>query len=228
MKTSILILFSFLFSSIASAQSKEKSYNNLDLSFNFSDLALVPAISYQRYFLLGEKRKFGVGPGLRLYGISSGSDWRFAETNAPEDNFNDGDPNVNAFIADQTRVASLNLGIYFNYRFSDKFEIGLNTDLIGLSFGGSSDGIFTVAETGEVFPVSNIEAESFVLFPVHGSYATEMIWFGYHVGNDFIIRLGFIFADFKYKIEDGIVPGVKENAYERIFNLASLGLSYRF
>jgi hypothetical protein len=85
----------------------EGKIHNLELTLNIDRDLVVPSIAYQQYFTFGAFENFLIGPGLRIFGISSGSNWRFAESNAPEDNFKDGDPNVNAFIADETRIATV-------------------------------------------------------------------------------------------------------------------------
>lgn len=227
MKTAVLILLIGFTPLFLKAQSS--SFNNLEFTINIDNEVVVPSLAYEYYFQVGKKRKLFIGPGVRVFGVSSGSSWRFAETNAPEDNFKDGDPNVNAFIADETRIAALNLGIYFLYKIK-RFEIGANTDLVGFTVSKSVSGTFENAEDGSLTQVNDIKAQSVVLFPFDGSYNTEIIWFGYQLSEKSLIKTGITFSDYKYEIPNDRLPGINQpkNAYERIFTTFTLGYNYRF
>ncbi|WP_462252500.1 hypothetical protein [Ekhidna sp.] len=208
---------------------EKKNFQNLEFTINIDDEVVIPSIAYEYYFQVGKKGKLFIGPGIRMFGVSSGDDWRFAQTNAPEDNFKDGDPNVNAFIADETRIAALNLGIYFLYRFK-RFEVGLNTDLVGFTINESVSGTFENASNGSLTRVENVRAQQFVLFPFDGSYNTEIIWAGYQISERSLLKTGITFSDYKYEISKDKLPGVEQekNAYERIFTTITIGYNYRF
>ena len=204
-------------------------FQNLEFTINVDDEVFIPSIAYEHYFSIGKKNKLFIGPGIRIFGISSSDNWRFAQTNAPGDNFKDGDENVNAFIADETRIAAINLGIYFLYQFS-RFEIGLNTDLVGFTLSKSVSGNFETASDGSLTPVDDVSPQSFVLFPFDGSYNTEIIWFGYQISKKSQLKTGITFSDYKYEIPRDRLPTIEQekNAYERIFTTFTLGYNYRF
>ena len=224
-----LIVFYFSFSAFLFSIGQGESFQNLEVTLNIDNEVLIPSIAYERYFPIGQKGKFFMGPGIRMFGVSSNKDWRFAQTNAPEDNFKDGDPNVNAFIANETQIAAINLGVYFLYRIN-RFEIGLNTDLIGFTISESSSGDFEDVSEGTRTSLDNVSPQSFVIFPFDGSYNTEIIWVGYQLSEKSLIKTGIAFSDYKYEISRDKLPGVpqEKNAYERIFTTFTLGYNYRF
>ena len=207
---------------------KNENYHNVEVTLNFGNEAFVPTLSYQYAFALGRNGNFIIGPGLRLFGISSNNSWRFAETNAPEDNFNDGDKNVNAFIADQTRIFGTSLGLYLAYRIN-KFEIGMNTDVIGFTISNSVSGNYEDINTGNRISVNNIKSERLILFPINGSYITEIFWAGYRFTHKSMLKLGITFADFKYNVPNEEVSGINipEEKFERIFTTFTIGYSIK-
>ena len=206
----------------------KESFQNIELTINIDNQVVIPSIAYEYYFQVGKKGKLFIGPGIRMFGVSSSDDWRFAETNAPEDNFKNGDPNVNAFIADETRIAAVNLGVYFMYRIN-RFEVGLNTDVIGFTISESVSGTFENVNDGSLTRIDNVQAQPFVIFPFDGSYNTEIIWAGYQISERSLIKTGITFSDYKYEIPRDKLPGVEQqkNAYERIFTTVTIGYNYR-
>lgn len=186
----------------------------------------VPQISYQLHVrILGNHSRLYVGAGVRLFG-TSGSDWRLASENAPRDNFLDGDPDVDAVFPEDVLIGSLNLGLYIRFAFLDRWEVGANTDLVGWSFGRRTSGNFVRGETQEVIPIADIDAKPLSIFPVSGSYNTEMGWVGFYVTDDLMVRAGFLFSDYKYEIPEDRVPDARRDTFERIYPMGLLGLTY--
>jgi len=230
MRTGLIFAFTCLFIFLHGQDSKvNQSFNNLEFTINIDDEVVVPSFAYEHYFQVGKQAKFFIGPGIRLFGVSTNDRWRFAETNAPEDNFKDGGPNVNAFIADETGIAALNIGIYFLYRVN-RFEIGLNTDLVGFTLSSGVSGNFENVSDGSLIRLEDVRPQPFVLFPFDGSYNTEIIWVGYQVSDKSLIKTGITFSDYKYEIDREKLPDINQpkNAYERIFTTFTLGYNYRF
>ena len=213
----------------STAASPAGNFHSLEFNLNADRQVVVPSLAYQYYFALGTRGNFLIGPGFRMYGISSGSNWRFAETNAPDDNFRDGDRTVNAFIADETRAAAFNLGIYMAYRIK-RFEIGADTDILGFSTSKAVSGNFEVAGTGELIPVAGIRTETLTLFPINGTYNTGIIWAGWNMNKHSFFKVGITFVDVKYKVPREKLPEVNlpKEKFERIFTTISLGYAYRF
>ncbi|MEM9191856.1 MAG: hypothetical protein AAGF12_21975 [Myxococcota bacterium] len=197
----------------------------VDLSFGIGN-TLVPQVSYQLHFrLFGNDVRLYLGPGVRVFG-TAGSGWRLASENAPGDNFLDGDSSVDAIVANDVFVGSINLGVYLRLALGDHWEIGINTDLIGISFGGSTSGTFIRDGNGEVIPVDDIQPATLSVFPVSGSYNTEMLWVGYYVVPELMIRAGFLFSDYKYRIPSGSVSDPRSDTFERIYPMGLLGMTY--
>ncbi len=211
------------------AELQNDNFQNIEFTLNIDSDVIVPSIAYQYYFTLGKNNNFLIGPGLRLFGLSSGDSWRFAETNAPEDNFKDGDSEVNAFIADETRIATLSLGLYLAYRIN-KFEIGMNTDILGFSISKAVSGEFEDKNTGELIRINDIEAETLTLFPINGSYSTEIIWAGYRITQNSLIKIGITFIDNKYEVPNEKLPDLSlpKEKFERINTTFTIGYNQRF
>ncbi|MEM9074783.1 MAG: hypothetical protein AAGE52_40175 [Myxococcota bacterium] len=184
----------------------------------------MPQVAYAFYGgVAGRRTRFYIGPGLRFFG-TIGSQWRLAEENAPDDNFLGGDPDAAAIRINDARIASLNAGVYVQLVIRERWYVGANTDLLGVSFGSSTRGSLTRRD-GTTENVRRIRPKRLSLFPVSGSYSTEFFWVGYRPIDRLLVRLGFVFSDYKYEIDD---DRLVENGdgFERIYPLALVGISY--
>jgi len=222
---SLMVVGCLAFPSTAAGEVPSRVEHQLDASVGLGR-TVVPQIGYQLHLrVAGQRTRLYVGAGVRVFG-TAGSDWRLASENAPRDNFLDGDPDVDAVFPEDVLIGSLNLGFYLRLAFLGRWEVGANTDLLGWSFGRSTRGNFVRGGTGAVTPIADIRPKPLSVFPVSGSYNTEMGWVGFYVKPDLMVRAGFLFSDYKYEIPSESVPNARRDTFERIYPMGLVGLTY--
>lgn len=129
MKSKVLVLLAVLFSTQAFSQSTSA---DLALGFNGNNIVIAPGVVFQ-WSLLNER--IGIGTGLRMNYLSS-SDVVF--NNESYSDFSE----LGAFATDQISSfssMSFNVPLHASLRFSEKFGLGFNIDVIGLTFGKGGD-----------------------------------------------------------------------------------------
>jgi hypothetical protein len=185
----LTIFLLHLFTQNAFAQTEEntkKGYkynNNFDVAFGVGSNEFSSALSWVKFHGIGKKQKFKIGYGLRLSNYF-GTDKKY--TTAPASLINEKKIDETTFSSAQTN--SLNANINLQYRFSQKFEVGFNIDVIGLSFGGEQNptklgiGVAKASPTsGNILLVGNNDI---------GSLNSEF-YARYWISPKFAIRAGF-------------------------------------
>lgn len=127
------------------AKSREAIFTTAIGSSEFST-----AFAYQHLWLLGKKRKLGLGAGVRLtnyfgfnkYFITAPAELTSGKT-GPGVFFTENiEENIDSVLFKNAQVNSLNLSINIQYAFTKKFAAGFNIDAIGFSFGGKKDATY--------------------------------------------------------------------------------------
>jgi hypothetical protein len=115
----------------------------------------IPSISWSK---IGQKKKFGVGYGLRLSGVfSSRQDYLTAPAKLTSGRTGPGvlfvadllEENLDTLQLQRSRIFSLNAFVVLQYRVSDKFALGFNIDALGFSFGGRQTALFNPPQTNQ-------------------------------------------------------------------------------
>jgi hypothetical protein len=127
------------------AKSRELGFTTAIGSSEFST-----AFAYQHLWLVGKKKKLGLGAGLRFtnyFGFNKYFTTAPAELTSgktgPGVFFSENiEENIDSVLFKNAQVNALNLSINIQYAFSKKFAAGFNIDAIGFSFGGRKDATY--------------------------------------------------------------------------------------
>lgn len=148
------VVMSIFISSISFAQKLSfKERNVYSLTENVGAGSFANALAVVNYNAIGKNKRFKIGYGLRLTNFF-GSDLTYATAPAK---YTSGKSSIAALFSENilqnidtvtfsnTQTNFLNLGIYFSYLlpyFKNKFELGVNIDAVGFSFGGKQNGLY--------------------------------------------------------------------------------------
>lgn len=132
LKLSILLIVTLLiapfFYSFGQTDSTKKKYGRIDLSIGLNRQGYNPAISFAGITNLDADNRFFIGGGLRLNNrFFRGSNFKLRdkEQNTYPENF-----------LTSGYIGSLNVFGAVEFRLFEKFGIGANIDVVGVSFGG--------------------------------------------------------------------------------------------
>ncbi|GAB3982931.1 hypothetical protein GCM10028806_55600 [Spirosoma terrae] len=135
----------------ATAQSEFKKVTEvLDLSLASNGDFGTVALSFNRLHGLGKSHRFRIGYGLRFTSaFGSNTDYRTAPARLTSGSQSfaalvseDIIANIDTVRFPKTQINSFNISINLEYALSRKFEIGINIDAIGFSFGATQTGTF--------------------------------------------------------------------------------------
>ncbi|GAB3710988.1 hypothetical protein GCM10027592_48140 [Spirosoma flavus] len=122
----------------------------LDLSLASNGDFTTAALSFNRLHGLGRSHRFRIGYGLRFTSaFGSNTDYRTAPARLTSGSQSfaalvseDIIANIDTVRFPKTQINSLNISINLEYAISQKFDIGINIDAIGFSFGATQTGTF--------------------------------------------------------------------------------------
>lgn len=122
----------------------------LDLSLASNGDFTTAALSFNRLHGLGRSHRFRIGYGLRLTSaFGSNTDYRTAPARLTSGSQSvvalfseDIIANIDTVRFPKSQINSLNISINLEYAISHKFDVGINIDAIGFSFGGTQTGTF--------------------------------------------------------------------------------------
>jgi hypothetical protein len=145
----IVIIVLFISSHLLKAQDP-RNLKSIDIAIAVGG-GFSPAVGFQKMFGIGQNGKFKIGYGLR-YTCFVGKDLHFRTAPA---SLTSGKSSLVALFSDditsqidtlhlsKVQTNALNLNIQLEYAITKKLDVGFNIDAIGLTFGGSKNGIFT-------------------------------------------------------------------------------------
>ncbi|WP_421830093.1 hypothetical protein [Larkinella sp.] len=147
----ILVLFLLSLPVVVLAQSSHKPLTRtIDLSVAAKRDFGTAALTINQLHGIGRSNRFRLGYGLRLTSAFGG---RLDYITAPArltsgtesivalftENILD---NLDTLQLNRTRTTSLNASIHIEFALTQRFEIGINIDAIGVTLGGSQSGVF--------------------------------------------------------------------------------------
>jgi hypothetical protein len=122
----------------------------VDLSVATTGDFTTAALSANRLHGLGQSRRFRVGYGLRLTSaFGRNTDYRTAPATLTSGNQSivalfseDIEANIDTLRFAKSQINSLNASINLEYTVTRRFDVGINIDAIGVSFGSRESGTF--------------------------------------------------------------------------------------
>lgn len=124
---------------------QDKNTTIIDASAAFGS-GFSPSLGITKKWGIGSKGRFKIGTGLRLTNFS-GSDIDFIT--APADLTID-EANLDTLRLGSAAVTYVAIPIHLEYSFNEKFDIGFNIDVVGLTFGGEQSGTFAASQSASL------------------------------------------------------------------------------
>lgn len=218
MKQYLIILLVLIFcSKSAWAQDEQKgSIQQIAPGMALGNGAVLFNLEYLRTHTLNPANNFRFGYGIRGSQLRSFRAWEYIAAASSED----------TFLTENPAISSVNIGFYAAYFAHPLLEIGLYSDIIGISFGPEQDGAYrSPAEEGVPRTVSASPEKFDLLFAAKGSYQTEFFmryWLGKRVG----LKAGVSWYRSVYVTEQAMNHGQRRFSNASLF--FNVGLSYRW
>jgi hypothetical protein len=238
-KKHIVFIGLLIASSCVFAQSKT-THKSASLSFAFGEKQFSIASMYQHVWLLGKKKRLGIGTGARLTNNFLNSQ-NFTTAPAkltsgkqgPAVFFADDIPqNIDSFALGKAQLNSLNLSINFIYKITNQFTAGFNIDAIGFTFGQKQKGVF-IGNAGIATAIA-AKPTTFNALLVSdndlGSLNSEL-FVQYNVNKHWGAKLGFQFLFAEYTTDSKVQTtpsGDKNDKFRVKSSSLSLGATYNF
>lgn len=223
LSTLLVVLFASGWLHAQSIPAKSRLSADLALSAGAGQYA-VHAWASNLHFL-GKKRKFGIGYGIR-WNSYFGTDQNF--TSAPPEFVGKEDKEATLTVAN-AQINSLNLAIFLQYNFSEKFDVGFNIDALGFSFGGEQDAKFKAAgstqdQTEKASPTST----NLLLVGANdrGSLNSEFFaryWFTQNLG----VKLAFTYFFLEYTTNRPIAANDNNDRFRNSATMGSIGITWK-
>lgn len=215
--------FLVFFSLQSHAQNVSKNYNTLDLSIA-AGKGFSPALSYARLWKIGKSNHFRIGLGARLTSFwASDFEARTAPAKLTSGKESlaalfseDIIANIDTFKLSKVQTNALNATLYLQYSLSQKFEFGMNIDLLGFTFGGQQSGYFIANSLGNSVngQKSAASPSSFNALLIsdsdYGSLNSEL-YGRYWLNDRFGIRAGLSFQFVEYKTDKKVTVANTDN-----------------
>lgn len=204
---------------------QEKNTAVVDASAAFGS-GFSPSLGFSKKWGIGSKGKFKIGTGLRLTNFS-GSDIDFIT--APASLTSD-EANIDTLRLGSAAVTYIAIPIHLQYSFNEKFEIGFNIDVVGLTFGGEQSGTFTASQSASLnntTQTANPTAANILLVGDNdrGSLNSEL-YARYWVNEKFGIRAGLSFQFVEYTTDRELT--FDNDRFRAKLMQPMIGVSYKF
>jgi len=222
-----LSLFILLVASTFSlhAQQKSKTEQIADLTFGFGSGQTTVSGAYYKNWNLGKKQGFYIGTGVRLSG-AFGKNQVFSS--APASLAAD-KANTDSLLGIKTSTYALNAILNLGYHISPKLDLGFNIDLIGFSFGPTSNRFFS--GNGALTATTAKPTSMNVLLVGNNDRGTlnSEFYLRYKVNHKVGIKLAMqhFFTELTTATKVQTVP-VQNDRFRNITNLFSVGVAYHF
>ncbi|MDP1845092.1 MAG: hypothetical protein Q8K64_16890 [Sediminibacterium sp.] len=213
------------FSANAQETTKKQTEQLADFTLGSSSAQTTIGVAYYKNWNLGKKQHFFIGTGLR-FSSAMGKNKTF--TSAPA-SLASNDTSIDSLLGANTSIYALNAIINLGYHISSKLDLGFNIDLIGFSFGPSSNHLFrsnglqtltTAKPTGmNILLVGNND---------RGTLNSEF-YLRYKINNKLGIKLmvQHFFTELTTNNKVQTLP-VQNDRFRNITDLFGFGLAYHF
>ena len=208
MKKVILYLFLSFIAFNLSAQGLDKSYKTFDLALSGGTTGFSPALSFTQMFSIRKSNRFKIGYGIRVtshFGGAANFRTAPAKFTSGTSSFvalvsDDIVANIDTFSVKSFQTNALNISINVQYALSKKWEVGVNIDAIGKTWGSTITGDLISKrnkrkfQDGSVTSTSNPETYNLLLVSDSdiGSLNSE-VYARYWATKKIGIRAGFSF-----------------------------------
>ncbi|ANQ48261.1 hypothetical protein MY04_0879 [Flammeovirga sp. MY04] len=212
MKIKLVLLFIALFSLNVIAQESDNEtlpskYIYLDGSVQVGT-DFIGSLAYGHSWGLGQKKKFVIGTGLRFSVFQGYSNQSKDFFSAPPEYYGKEEKQDTLSIVSPNQM-NIALYISLSYRIKSKFEVGMNIDAVGYTFGRDQNAFYTGnGSTQATTAISNGPSLLLVAANDYGMLSSEF-YVQYHINTKWSARLGFAHTFTEYSTPTELQPGNK-------------------
>jgi hypothetical protein len=235
---SIIFLLGIIVSSSALAQeTNSRALSFAEVSFSAASYRGALSSSYWKNLQLGEKRKFGIGLGIRytgflganIYYITAPAELTSGDT-GPLVIFKENiEENVDSLLIKSPQVHSINLAINLNYKVSPKVILGFNIDALGFSFGKKTQANYINGIEGKLTTAKPTEFNILLISDNDRGSLNSEFYGKYEMNDKWDLKLFIQFLFTEYTTETKVQQFPAEN--DRFRNkslLGGFGVVYNF
>jgi hypothetical protein len=237
MKLTVLLLGLIITSSSLAQKTNSKKQSFAEASFSAASYRGSLSVSVWKNLQLGEKRKFGVGLGLRytgflganIYYITAPAELTSGETGPFvlfKENITD---NIDSLLVKSPQVHCINLAFNLNYQVSPKVTVGFNIDALGFSFGKSIEANYINGIEGKITTAKPTEFNVLLISDNdRGSLNSE--FYGKYKINDhwgFKLAIQFLFTEYTTATNVQQFPAENDRFRNKSL-LGGIGVVYNF
>lgn len=212
----ILLMLGFCSNSALAQSERKGAAQQITLGVASGNGSVLFNLEYLRTHALNPENSIRLGYGIRASQFRSFSALNYIAVVSSED----------TFLTENPAISSVNLGFYAAYFVHPLLEIGLYSDVIGLSFGPEQDGVYrSPAEEGIPRTVSASPEEFNLFFARKGSYQSALFvryWLGKRIG----LKAGVSWYRSVYVTERPMNNGQRRFSNAALF--LDVSLSYRW
>ncbi|KXX68380.1 hypothetical protein [Flammeovirga sp. SJP92] len=208
MKKQLLTLVISLFSLCLYAQDAEtlpSKYLYADATVQISS-DFVGSLSLGHSWGLGKKKRFVLGTGVR-YSFFQGKDNKEFYS-APPEYFGKADKQDTLTIASPSQ-SNIVLYISLSYRIKSKFEVGMNIDAVGYTFGADKDAVYTGNGSSQPTTASSGNASLLLIGANDTGMLSSEFYVQYHFNKKWSAKLGFAHTFTEFQTPTELQPGNK-------------------
>lgn len=235
MKKYILTISILGFLSLAYGQQRQNADHWVDLAVSTGQSQGAGSGSYVHQWWLDKKHKWGLGAGLRFTSylgykkefitapssLTSGS-------NSPFILFKENiEANIDTITVQRPQVNALNLSFNAGYQVLPRFMLGFNIDVVGFSFGRSTNAIYTMNESSSSVnakpagfnlllisdnDLGNLNSEFFIRYSINRRWSLRVLY-------------QFLFTEYKTTVPVQYYPEPNDRFRNKVSALG-IGLSY--
>ncbi len=179
--------------------------------------------------------KFRLGYGLRFHSFRSSDDYDYTTTPALVRTGKSGlsswfaasvPARIDTFITENPIIQALNAGLYVGYRINPQLEIGIYTDMIGISLGPQQEGVYRSPMQEQVPQTVAANPQTFnFLVASRGTYQAELraiYWLSARLG----LNIGVNIFRSAYRTEQGM--NFSNRRFSHAGTFFSTAISYRW
>lgn len=187
MKKTFILVLGILFGFNTFAQ-RVRVYGHYSLSYGFGDKTNLPSFGYDQSLAMGKNYSYRFHAGFKLY-----------KNYALK-------PSLNSYVSDDKSVllinktfsnTTLNFPVGFEIK-ANKLSVGINTDVLGLTFAKKTSQASISDQTHESLQVNAASNNFLFAFKNRGNLNTEL-YFAFSPQEEFSIRVGTIYSRSQYQ-----------------------------
>ncbi len=216
------LLFALSCFSLASAQSDARVTSGIDLGTGNQDNVWIPAITYHQELSLANFSWFRIGWGVRTWGVYAQQTDLLPKGNS-----------VSKDYLKYGRITSNGLSFLAgaNFRLGG-FDIGANTDLVGIAIGAKRNALYTknyVFEGNDAGYYNKLVSSKPSLINVVPAFLDKQnglseiyirYWFGHAVG----VKVGYMIGRTTYTTSEKLDNG--QTRFSKIYKVPSVSISF--